>query len=444
MTPTRLSCAARLAEKRKAAKFLPGERCIARADSDDEWEECIVADCESGEPRMRPAAKGTDGAPRAWPNGMQLLSLAKRRAVSAAVFGPGPWVALGPFDDAEEDAVDEAVLVACAASDARCDLALLELEQARDATEEARRKRAEAVEKRRAEVLETCEALQKQLRSAGPRDAAITRQRGELFGEQLRIGSEAEQARNELARLQQDVAALRPKKKKTGASSAPSGRRGVTADTADKAGTVRPPSPLEPPQPLATTLTSVASEQMLQSAASVATSPPLDIVSPPAAPTRRDVGVQCDIELELGIPGHASNRVSLARRERTIRRELENLKTAAARLIESNCELEAEITCRSCVERNLDDCVITEPRLLWHCSHTFCQACVDDMLVADDVWQCSECGDTSGDGHVANMAAGQIRAKWAFKESGTHDLSVAIAAFAQEMEDIDVEAGGRY
>eukprot|EP01062_Namystynia_karyoxenos_P019251 TRINITY_DN17224_c0_g1_i1.p1 TRINITY_DN17224_c0_g1~~TRINITY_DN17224_c0_g1_i1.p1 ORF type:complete len:930 (+),score=223.46 TRINITY_DN17224_c0_g1_i1:84-2873(+) len=121
---------------------------------------------------------------------------------------------------------------------------------------------------------------------------------------------------------------------------------------------------------------------------------------------------------------------NIERREKRVRRAISRLQVAMQQLSKCDCSLEAEVTCAHCT------CVLLQPRMLYPCGHSFCAECLTSMRVGHSIelWQCSQCKQQC-DGHIPNHAAAQIAAKWAVKESGSHDLALAIASFARELAD---------
>eukprot|EP00760_Papus_ankaliazontas_P009907 PhM_4_TR14157/c1_g1_i1/m.51624 len=146
------------------------------------------------------------------------------------------------------------------------------------------------------------------------------------------------------------------------------------------------------------------------------------------------VGVQNTLEEELAELQRC--RVSaLRQRERLIRRELHNMKVATANVTSFNRNIEVDVTCKHCLQ------VFEHAKILVPCGHSFCQGCIEGMRVdaGGSNYLCEECGNVSTDGCVDNMVLNTIASRWAFKESGSHDLIASLQALQAEMDAIEVE-----
>eukprot|EP01062_Namystynia_karyoxenos_P055717 TRINITY_DN46778_c0_g1_i1.p1 TRINITY_DN46778_c0_g1~~TRINITY_DN46778_c0_g1_i1.p1 ORF type:complete len:1427 (+),score=326.43 TRINITY_DN46778_c0_g1_i1:78-4358(+) len=485
---------ARRLKSQKVGTVQNGDRCLVRDGEEDPWILAVIHANTAGSIFVVPEAPPDA---RLWPDGQRTRRFRYLRRVPQAAFHPGPWsppggpVARDAEDEADAKALTEATLVQQRVREAQSALSVQKAKQA-----EKLRLREFQLLTREAELDALQEDYKRRLNDAEFRKIRLQDKHTQLLTEQLRAETEVTSYRQQLTQLEEEIAGLKPgkvkgKKRHEGAASPPKDPPALvvcpaspptTAAAATREGPSASPrltvpgasewggsSDTRSPGILSTFTAFDASSPFnatpnrespggafgmrLSVAPNSAFAPRQSLMRPlrmdareagtpsgaPAAAVEQatyEVGIQNDIEMEMGLHSPGNDRACLARRERELRSEIANLRDSIGKLIEFNCELEAEITCKHCVH------LCDQPRMMWPCGHTACSRCADSMRVGDEeAWRCAECGGLSIDGHIPNHFLAQLCAKWRFKESGYHDLSLAIAAFAQEMDDIDQEIG---
>eukprot|EP01065_Artemidia_motanka_P030172 TRINITY_DN3618_c0_g2_i1.p1 TRINITY_DN3618_c0_g2~~TRINITY_DN3618_c0_g2_i1.p1 ORF type:complete len:1285 (+),score=365.89 TRINITY_DN3618_c0_g2_i1:47-3856(+) len=432
----------RMNQLKSAEEIRAGDTVLVRDHFDDPWQEAHVISVEGSAVTVTPAAPPDT---RRWPTGERMRRFKYCRRVPPVVYGPGPWTSHGPFTDELEDAADKKALAAVTSAKREIGQVQSQLDQLRRKQAERRRERERLLVEVEQEMKANIAEYDRRLNEAVTRRNRLQQQQRQLLAERLKCDTDMVATRGELQKIEDENAAMRAMQKK------PPRKDRRVASRLSHYDALGSPMAETPPMNFAEFSAVKSAEPSPRTEVRPdlgrlevrAEGSPKELVAAVASLTGVQMsdrymerGVQNNIELELGLSCPGNDRVSLARRERLIRGEFQNLRGAISRLIEFNCELEAEITCNHCVE------LCGDPRILWPCGHTFCHTCLESMKVGEEGWRCARCGMLTGDGHVANCFTRQLIAKWDFKECGYHDLSLAVAAFEQEIDDIDAEVGG--